>query len=355
VEEKVQTKLPRLAGFDLIRLISFAVVALYHFMYAAYRGRVPQFELTMWVDPIYSHTILPYIRSLSFSGHTLMFISMILIALARKNLTQTLRFSVFLFLAWLSFVWAEGDFRSFEPFWDIHVLLLLGLITISVADKISPRFAIALGVAGFFSTWFTYWNKPIFLALPLGVRSALVGDCESGYASWPILPWLGLLWFGYALGLLIRNPIYRERVSKISKLEWVFWVCVLIPSIPRMDTYYNLDFSMWECEAFRLPPISFWSDFIWVLFAIRLSLVTSVNDWIAAKFQFLQRLNVSKNFFLAYVLQYLLAFALVAAAGDYLRSHALVFTLTSFALLPSAELLTWLAVRAGARTLFKGR
>lgn len=344
-----------MAGFDLIRLLSFVVVALYHFMYAVWRGRVPLFQQVMEVDPLYSHSIYPFIRSLAFSGHSLMFLSTMLIALVRKSLAQTMRFTFFLFLAWLSFVWAEGDFQVFDPFWDVHVLLILGLVTIAIADKISPRFAIGLGILGLFGTWFTYWNVPFFHTLPLGLRSSLVGDCESGYASWPILPWLGFLWFGYAMGLLLRIPSVRESVSRISKFEMIAWAFVLIPSIPHMDAYYNLDFSMWECEAFRMPPVGFWSDFIWVVFAVRLALLTKVNDWVAANFTFLRKLNVSKNFFLAYALQYILAFAVAATMGNYLRAHPFPFFLMSLALMPLAELLAWLAVSAGARTFFKGR
>jgi hypothetical protein len=356
VEERLLKPKTRLAGFDLIRLISFFIISVYHFLYAVWRGRAPIFETTMATEPFFSHVIYPMLRSFSFSGHTIMFMSTMLIALARKSLGRTLRFSSFLLLAWVGFVWAEGDFHSFEPFWDVHVLLLLGLVTIAIADQISSRFAIALGVLGFLSTWIPFWELSVFRSLPFGLRESLVGDCESGYSSWPILPWLGFLWCGYGLGLLVRIPSVRERVSKISKLESYAWAAVLFLSLFHLGGFYRLDaLDMWECGAFRLPPLEFWSHFAWVLFTIRLSLLTTVNEWLTRHFTFLRKLNVSKNFFLAYALQYVLGFAVALALGDFLRSHPLAFTLAGLMMLPSAELLAWLGVRFGARSAFKGR
>jgi hypothetical protein len=344
----------RFVGFDLLRLLSFFAITLYHFQYSVWHDHAPEFERVMPKDPFFWNAVYPFMHALCFSGFTIVFMSAVLIALARKRLSQIARFCLFLFLAWLSFVWAENDFSGLAPFWDVHLLVLVGFLTIACIEKLSPRLVIVCGLIGFAGTWITFWNIDFFQHLSLGLRSSLVGDCVAGVSSWPILPWLGFLWSGYALGFWLRQPNSRAAWSRWMRLEPFAWAAVLGLTVFKWGAFYRIQLADWECSVYHVPPLEFWAHMIWIVFAIRLSFLTSVNTWLSTQLPWLRKLHVSKNFFLAYALQYVFGFALAIGFGDYFRGHPIAFTWTALAMLPSAELLARTATILGGRKVFKG-
>ncbi len=344
----------RLVGFDLIRLISFWIIACYHFVYAVWHDRLADYNATMSTNFVYWRFVYPTLRSLSFSGHSVLFLTAMLLAMTRKSFRAQARFWCFLFIAWMTFVWAEGDFSRFLPYWDIHLLILTGLIIMMLAEH-RPGWVTGLGLIGFVSTFFSFWTYSIFAALPLALRHPLVGDCEFEVSSWPILPWLGFFFFGYAVGFILRASKWRQKFSTISKQELGAWIGVLMIASFNLGGFYKLQaLEDWECHAFRLPPLEFWAHFIFVMFCIRISLVTSVNRWLSTALPFLSKLNVSKNFFLAYALQYIFAFILAVKFGGILRANPTLFMVTSVMMLPMAEALAWTTAKLGARRLIKG-
>jgi hypothetical protein len=350
-----ETRQSRIYGFDFIRLISFFVVAFYHFLYALWRDHFDLYETITGPDMVYRTTVHPFERALASSGHILLFLSMILIALSKKSFKTVLRFSLFLIVAWLLFTWADNDFGPMIPAWDIHPLIFVGLITIVGAEALSPQLVPILGVVGFLITCMRFYDLRPFVDMNLYARSILVGDCAYGVASWPVLPWLGFLYSGYAVGFGLRSQRVREFAKTMSAKEVGAWLVVLAFALIRVGAYYRIQEERWECDAFRLPPVDFYSDFVFVLFAIRLALLSNVNRWFAAHAAWIAKLNVSRNFFLAYALQFTFGFAIATLFGDAIRQSSPLFMWTGVAMLPLAELVAWVAARLGARRLFKGR
>ncbi len=349
-----QGKRARIHGFDLIRLVSFFVVSFYHFVYALWNGREELFYKVTDPDIIFNHSLHPFERAMAFSGHTLLFLSMMLIALAKKSYLTTLRFSVFLVLAWALFVWSENEFKGWVPAWDIHPLIFVGLITIVGVEKLKPSLVPIMGLLGFLLTLNHWSTQEPFVSMNVYARSILVGDCSHGVSSWPLLPWLGFLYSGYAVGFVLREERVRERFSKMSALELGLWIAFFAGAMFHIGAYYRIPQERFECDAFNLPPTHFYSDFIFVLFAMRLSLLAAVDRWLAKSFGWVGRLNVSRNFFLAYALQYALAFIVADVWGDAIRQSSQLFMWIGVMMLPAAELIAWTAAKIGLRRLFKG-
>ncbi len=353
-EQKAEQKPDRLVGFDLIRLVSFWVISVYHFVYAVWHDRVPAFDATMSKSPFFWNFIYPILHALSFSGHTVLFLTAILIALARKTPRATLKLCGFLLIAWLFFVWAENDFHALVPYWDIHPLILLGLSLSLLFGRKDNWRIILLGAIGFVMTWIPFWTWSSLQSLPLAIREILVGDCVLEVSSWPVLPWLGFFFLGFALGEGLTKPLFRGWFSAFRKYEWIFWSAAFTASVFHLGAFYKLHaLEDWECHAFQIVGVEFWSHFVWVLFAIRLSLIESVNRYFARSMSAVSRLQVSRNFFLVYAFQYVFGFIVAFTLGEWLRTTPAAFNIAALLMLPGAELFAAVAVRLGARRWLK--
>ncbi len=297
-------------GLDLIRLISFSVILTFQtgFMY--------------FYTPSYEYGQLSTIqqvaeficRCLSFSGFSIVFLSSFLLGYVQSTVrAETYRVGIFLVLI---FGWIYLSLLMHSPYlivWDVYGLFLVGMVGMLLLKKLGRVWIRAAGIMGFILLWIPFWEfSSYFASWPENLQQIIgVVPCPSKEASeWPLLPWLGLVGMGYALGHELVHQLRAgdTRFLRLRSGEALVWVLVLAASIPHWGPYFHIRLgSYFSCDAYRQPPIVFWSHFIWVLAALRLSLEPRVQSWLAARRLVLtiSNLAISRKFWLAYVIHFL--------------------------------------------------
>ena len=201
--------------------------------------------------------------------------------------------------------------------WDIYPLLFSGILIATIVDTYIPRFTTALGVIGFIMLWVPFWDfmqltdpdvSEVWIVLGLA-------SCDVGAIEWPVLPWIGLPWFGYACGAALKQYTATGKLHELNlrKKEALFWLIALGASTFGIGSFYHIKLGAnFSCEAYRQSPFIWWAHFIWVLFFIRLSFDARVQAKLASlrMFRFISNLAISRKFWLAYFLNYLLAYSL---------------------------------------------
>lgn len=340
----------RVYGLDVIRIISFWVISCYHFTYTVWLDRAEQYDVVMSAEPIFYNYVRPFCHALSFGGFTIMLLTTFLIGFRNSAAKIHWRLFAFILAAWVLFSWADEEFIKITLYWEVYPLLVLGLLIIEALHKKGHGLVYLLGAAGFVMTFFSFYDQNF--ALPLWAEQSLFGNCAENLANWPIFPWLGFVFFGYAIGVAANQ--YRGILDRISRVELTVWIATLFGSCFFLGAFYQLHpISEFECFAFRVPPVKFWAHLIFIVFLMRISLVTQVNDYIGTHLGRVTQFQTSRNFFLVYALQYILCFALAVTAGESLRANPSVFTLVMLLTLPITELLVWLISLSGINRLIR--
>lgn len=303
----------RLYGLDLVRFVSFYAIVVFHLSYTLWgmRGHLDV--------PVQNWSTAPfefYARALSFSGFSIIFISFFLFGLkpgvSRK--WSWLWIALLIFLA----VWNFTTEPITEYYWDIYPFLLAVFALISAARfvRLPP---IALAVLGLVLTSIPFWQLQDYFALPRAWKIILFGHCEGlvGAADWPLLPWVGYPLLAFAAGGMART--HRAELAQWGLLERGIWALALLVSLYWLGDYYPTQLGGgYACYAFRRPIPVFWAHQIWILFAVRISLLSGINGRLAknAGVRWISRRTVNRMFFLAYFIHYPLCFAAALAAGS---------------------------------------
>jgi hypothetical protein len=323
----------RLYGLDVIRFVSFLAISGYHFIYVVWRNQPAQYDMVMSSDRLYKAVMEPFMHALSHSGFSILLITTFLIGF--RNLTAKIHWRLFgyVFIAWLLFSWADQDFKKLVLYWEVYPLLIVGLVIVEFAHKVKLNLVYALGTLGFALTWVQFAaSHP---GLPLWIEQSLFGTCAQDLSNFPILPWVGLVAFGYGLGLAAQqHPAYA---AKIKTAELWTWVVLLISASFNLGAFFNIHAMDFECKAFHVPPLEYWSHMVFILFLMRISLVDRVNEFFRSHLSTISRLQTSKNFFLVYAVQYLLCFVVAETFGHQLRENAPLFSFALLAMWPLSE------------------
>jgi hypothetical protein len=303
----------RIHGLDAIRLVSFFAIATFHISLIHYF----QTDIVIANESIIIRIVEQIARALAFSGFTIAFLTSLLTAISSSSALNRVRLFSFLVFGWFVFSALMNKPDDMFLVWDIYPLLFSGILIATIVEIYFPRFVYALGIIGFSMLWIPFWD---FMQLTDPDVSEVwivfgLASCEVGAIEWPILPWIGLPWFGYACGLAIKKFSLTGRLSEtnFTKKESMFWLVVLCTSIFGFGGFYKIKLgSAFSCEAYRQSPFVWWAHFIWVLFFIRLSFDTRIQARLASLklFRFVSNLAISRKFWLAYFLNYLLAFTL---------------------------------------------
>lgn len=164
--------------------------------------------------------------------------------------------------------------------------------------------------------WIPFWKAAPFLPLSTTARHILgFADCRVVASEWPIFPWIGLIWLGYGCGMELRKvrQTGRSRILRLGWREGLVWLTLLGSSLPQWGAFYHIRLGrFFSCEAYRQEPYIFMSHFVWVAFAVRLCVDARVNRWLGSfsVSQFISNLAISRKFWLAYFLNYLIAHVL---------------------------------------------
>ncbi len=303
----------RILGWDLIRLVSFMAIAVFHISVIHFHTN----ELALSDRSTFIYVVETLARSISFSGFTVLFLSSVLTGFSGSSLVKRLRLFAFLFVGWLLLCYLIRARYSMLTTWDIYLLIISGVFVASLAELIGPRAIRGLALCGFVMLWVPVWDLGDYVENSFGMppmwQSVLgFANCSISFSEWPLLPWVGMIWFGYGAGVELKAMMVagRERELDFNRTEAVVWLAMLGASIPQWGAFFNIGLvDFFRCDAYKQPPVVFWSHLIWPIFLMRLSLDSSVRGWLNRRriVHWVASLAISRSFWLAYAMHYVLA------------------------------------------------
>ncbi len=304
----------RIYGFDLIRLIAFQAIIIFHCSWA------------IWLNPSGPPDPLPtpiwrfmevYARMFSFSGFVIVFMTSFLLGIKESDYRKKFWLPIFLLGGWLLFWFCtylkEKDLFIFQ--WDIYPFLVVGWLSGRWILNCQRKLRVAFAILSVVLLCIPFWKIQSARQLPFWLGQILVGLCPEDYADWPILPWIALIWLGMLVGHFMRA---RKRVGQLFfafyKVEY-FIAGLMIPAFLSLRARYFVTRlgDGWSCFTFRQELWVFWTHMLFWMGLLRLSLHPVVQNTLAASkiVRMLSSLAINRHFFLAYLGHYLLIFALI--------------------------------------------
>lgn len=261
-----------LYGLDIIRLIATINIINYH----AY-------------EALFYEDILPYeigfvsIINRSFSISVFIIITLLSFLYGFKPLSKNRwkKLVVLLPLGCFVLLITQGD----EPFtdlymdWDIFGFLIVSILSLYFLKKLKLIMPAAL--IGFILLCIPIWEW-----FPLEgsyLKNIFIGNCIEGKPgnTFPLFPWIGLIWFGYGLGVWTKNK-GLNYLSKWKNKEIIIWLLLFVIAYPQWGAYYHTPVGPgFFCFMLRQSPLIFWSHFIVILFFIRLALISNINTYLS--------------------------------------------------------------------------
>jgi len=286
---------------------------------------------------------LPFPRNLSFSGLSILGLSVFLFGFHWPEKPRLSFLAGLIVVGMLLLLVGQGDhlFVDLTWEWDIYEFLFVSLLLLYfLSSKIKLTYV--LGALGLIMTLIPIWQWSDQWVMPTVVRDIFFGTCDgSGRGGWALFPNLGFVTFHFAVGRFFRNESTQFNLSEIKFKEWIVWIVLLLLSLPQLDAYFDTDIGPgFYCYIFRKPPLIFWSHYLWILFLIRLSVTTKVNELLGsfAIARWLSNLEWSRSFGLCYFLQ-LLIVLLVANGSDSIAQNHWQFDAFYLLVMPIVELL----------------
>ena len=333
----------RYLGLDLLRLISFQAIVVYH---AAW---------VLWSSPLGPPDPLPtaiwqlssiYARSFAFSGFTIAFLCSFLSGFHQRISEKRAWLPAFLLFGWVVFCFCTSlkEVNEFHLTWDIYPLLAFGFLTGRIFGHAPVKLRVSMLLVCFALLWVPFWELGWGEHLPLWAEEVLVGRCPQDYADWPILPWLFLIWSGVLSGSLARYSVdmHGPTVMRVRRGEPLLWVGIVVVFIHFSGAYYHTSVGNgWSCFTFRQEPKLFWAHFLFWALLMRLSLILGVQRYLTslAWVRWLSNMAISRRFFVAYLLHFLVMFALIGTLTSDVRAVPLwLADVVVLAVLPFTEL-----------------
>ncbi len=293
-------------GLDLIRLVFVWAIVNFHVYETFFYQTTNILSLS---TSVYSNLEIA-IKTFAFGGFGLITLSSFLIGRIDMNLRKWKKlFFIFSFgcllLAWLQ---AEDD-QWFYFEWDVYNFLFVCFILISILQK-NIKVLYTVSILAFTLLFFPIWNLDYHLNDHPVLKNIIFGNCnEWGQGGWPLLPWIGMVLGSYSLGKYIQsNDKIKSRLKITNKLELLLWLIVILGLSPWLGTYALTPMGPeFACFTHRRPPIEFFSHWLLLIFFIRISMITTLNEYLKDQkwMQFLSSLQWSKNLGLAYALQFI--------------------------------------------------
>lgn len=264
---------------DILRLVSMFCIVAFHTYGAIYYS---PFIASEFRGSFYGWS-MPFPRNLSFSGFTILGLSVFLFGLhwPKKPRLQFLMGLVTCGIILLLVGQGDHFFRELVWEWDIYEFLIISLLLLFFLSS-RPKTTYFLGAVGLVMTFIPIWQWSDQWAMPSIARDIFFGTCDgSGRGGWALLPNLGFVTFHFALGRFLKSHSHKTKIFEISPLETALWLVILALSFTHLGAYGDTDIGPgFYCYIFRKPPLVFWSHYIWILFLLRLSVVKQVNDFL---------------------------------------------------------------------------
>ncbi len=297
----------RYYGFDLIRLVSYFAIIIFHtslFYYYSPTISYSDVSSIVWAADRVS-------RIFAFSGFTVVFLSSLLLGQSRAPLRKRNRLFLVILFGWIYLSLLMHD--RFFLVWDIYTLLLVSFLLMQAFEHWGKKWVRSAGLLGFGLLWFPIWKFSAQLSTLPDYAAHVLGFAEcrgQEINEWPAIPWMGLIWLGYALGRELKELRESDQLARLE-LRWnetLLWAPILLASIPQWGAYYHIRLGEYfSCDAYRQDPIVFWSHFVWVAWAIRLSVDPRIQHWLGrwTVVRQISNLAISRKYWLAYALHYI--------------------------------------------------
>ncbi len=333
----------RIYGIDILRTLCFIAIIIFHSSWI------------IWLNPSGPPNPLPtsiwrfaefYARALDFSGFSILFFTSFLIGYKENAYKKLYWLPFFLIGSWILFSFCTFlKEKEFSLEWDIHPLIAVGMVTGQWILRRKKNLVFALiSIAMLLCP---FWKFSFFSVFPLPIKEILVGVCPQDYADWPLLPWVGLLWLGMLSGSFVKKN--EPHFFYFHKFEPFFFTLICFYFWNFKDVYFQTKLGDgWSCYNFRQEPYVFWAHFLLWLALLRLCFYKNVQLFFAriSFIRFLSTLEINRNFFLAYMLHYLVMFTLVGLARPWEEGSPLwKIDVVLLAILPITELSCRLVLR----------
>ena len=260
-------------GLDIIRFIAITHIIHFHV-----------YEMLFYTDivPFKSGIFFSITRTFSISVFIIIALISFLYGLKKVSKKRRKKLLILLPLGCIILLFTQGDepFKDLYTNWDIFGFLVIAILSLYGLEKFK-KLIMPAAVIGFVLLCVPLWEW--FPASGSYLKNILVGNCVAGVPgnAFPIFPWIGLIWFCYGLGVWTRKGGIKY-LSKWTKVELFIWLALFIIAFPQWGAYYSTPVgSGFFCFMLRQTPLVFWSHFIVILFFIRLSLVSNVNNYLA--------------------------------------------------------------------------
>ena len=303
----------RIYGFDIIRLVFFHAIFIFHLSLMMFYTT----EIASSRFSSFSYAFEAYARTFSSGGFVVIFLTCLLMGFSESRILSKLKLFGFMIAAWLIFQLILAPAYNSPVGWDVYPLILFTVSICLVLKLISDRLVYLLSIAGFVMLWIPFWEfRSLVMPMSEPLQNILgFADCNLKEADeWPILPWAGICWMSYGVGLKVGKMWKTKPISlRLSLIELIIWISLLALSSVNYGPMYRVSLgNEFSCAMYRFPPLVFWSHFIWPLFFIRISLDVRVQDYLSrlSISKAISSLTMSRCFWLSYFVAYIYTFIL---------------------------------------------
>ncbi|MGZ3690160.1 MAG: hypothetical protein ACXVAX_01575 [Pseudobdellovibrio sp.] len=311
------TKTPRIHLIDYIRCILYLAIASFHFVSIVWVDRGYAFggvTSYWWMTEQYARTFV-------YGGHIILTLTFALMGF-RQDSNPKLK-KILIGSALGAVLMSIADYPENNSFfiWDIYPLIFVGTSVLLIARR---HFSF-LAVLGFLLLQFKFWNFLEWTGSSVELKAAVVGDCLNDYGNWPLLPWVGLIWFSFGLGKWAYR--FREKLQVLHSSEWILWVLIICFGVYNFNSYrYAPSNVKWACYVFRREPYEFLSQLFLYILLFRIALLNRVQKTFEKFFlsKWIEGLYFTRSFGLFYMTHYLLMSGTFFFFKDYFAEKELV-------------------------------
>jgi surface polysaccharide O-acyltransferase-like enzyme len=321
---------PRREGLDLIRVLSMFAIIVFHLLEELfYSNTLP--EEFLGTSVVY---VTAYAWILSISGFTIVALSSFLAGHTKSKL-GLLALSL-IGAVTLPLLYFE-PFPSSKPFgWDVYHFWIFSMLPVfALKPYLNRKLLFSLLGLGLALLFVPFWR--LGLTQNISWRLVLLGTPEAeqlACVAWPLLPWCGLVFMGFALGSLTSDlKIQTAMREGFSRSEAAVWLTLLVLSAPLLGTYATTPIGpSFACHMYRQEPYLFCAHLVWILFSFRLAYTERVCRFVRRSMPFIPRMAWSKHFGISYLIQILLVVVLSNFSDETLAWPPLfiVLCLTAF-------------------------
>jgi uncharacterized membrane protein len=270
----------RLLLLDIFKAFSMISIIVFHF-----NEFIFDFEFYPLRAETYFFNYVAYLSEYTaFSGQSIVAIFSFLFGLNGFS-TSPKKFAKLLGLFAVGYVVINVSYYNTEAlstfYWDIYPFLLVSYISLTIIKE--NRLAIlATALSGLAMLVFPYQPLSKTAGDSDLFREILYGMCnEQNQSSWPLFPWIGLVWVFFGLGRFINfNEALRLRLKRLNKAEMLVYGSVFLGTLPFFKYFGGTPYGKsLYCNVLQAPLLSTWAYLIFILLVIRMAFVAKVNHF----------------------------------------------------------------------------